>query len=186
VKTKKTKALRWLAILLLLGGVVSSNYDAPFWLALGLTALALVLMAINIKLNPDEAKNPNTIRDFQSMNKKMLPPVFKWIGFGVALAGFVLVFTVPMPKTPYFWLGVMVLGLSVAMLSRERREDELLREVRLQAAFFALIFAAWWFCYTVMMPDTSRPAWSTVLIALLGYHLVFIIQKRKLRDEEHD
>ncbi len=152
--------------------------------ALNMAAVALVLFSL--KRNPDWEKKA-IIKSQSTGFRQLLPPVFRWVGFGIAVAGVVLLATVSLPETPDLLWGVIMIGLSVAMFSRERNEDELLREIRLTSAWSALAFGALMFCFIAMIPlENNLTPELSLISAMLFYHLLFTIQKRRIRHEEHD
>lgn len=127
----------------------------------------------------------DTTKSVRQVKHLLFPPAVKWVGFGIAAAGTVLLIVL---HYPWLW-SVMIAGLWIAMWSRDNLEDEMLREVRLSAAWFALSFVALYAVITSASPEgtTSLGIGQMVFIVMLYYHVVLCIFKRKIRnDEKHD
>jgi hypothetical protein len=112
----------------------------------------------------------------------LFPPAVKWIGFGIALAGTVLLIVL---REPRMW-SAMIGGLWVAMWSRDGLEDEMLREVRLSAAWFALSFVALYVAVLNIMPPVRFSATAVVFIVMLYYNIVLWTFKWRISRENKE
>ncbi len=116
----------------------------------------------------------------------LFPHYFKWIGFATAAAGIAAMVVAAETELlePARWIWIPVLtGLWLAMWSRERHDDEMMRQVRLTAAWTALSGAALSAITIVAMGVQAR---AEVLIAMIMflYHFILWNLKFKLRRDE--
>lgn len=117
----------------------------------------------------------------------LLPPVFKWVGFGIAVVAVAVAFVLHAPKE---WLYIPIIaGLLTAMWSRERHDDEMMHQVRLKAAFAAISTVAICVIAVQLMrsDQDTMPTGSVVLIPLVVYHVGLGAAKLAIRrHEKHD
>ena len=121
------------------------------------------------------------MEDVKIFRTIMFPPMFKWVGFAVAAAGFALLFIL---RDQHFWVPAIA-GLWIAMWSRERRDDEMMRQVRLAASFLAFAWTALWVIICNFLP-LRISAESTVFGMLLLYHFHLWVVKWRMRREKYD
>jgi hypothetical protein len=127
-------------------------------------------------------RNERTAISIRKVKHLLFPPAVKWIGFGIALAGIVLLIVL---RDPRMW-SVVIAGLWIAMWSRDGLEDEMLREVRLSTAWFALSFVALYVAFLNIMPDVRLSAVNVVFVVMLYYHIVLWTFKWRISREKHD
>ncbi len=121
------------------------------------------------------------MEDIRILRTILFPPVFKWVGFAIAAVGLALLFIL---RDPHLWVPVIA-GLWIAMWSRERRDDEMMRQVRLAAAFWAFAWTALWVIICNFLP-LEYSAESAVFSMLLLYHLHLWVVKWRARREKYD
>ena len=102
---------------------------------------------------------------------RMLPHAWKTVGFIVAAAAFVAIF--------------------VAAISRDRHEDEMLKQMRFAAFFSAFTFGVMYpaimpFVSLVFSSDNKVSGMFVSIMMLWFYHVVFYAMKRRARREKHD
>ncbi len=129
-------------------------------------------------------KASDVTKSFRHVKHLLLPPAFKWVGFAISAAGLVSMIFIPDQR---LW-SVAVFGLWLAMWSRDKVEDEMLREVRLSTAWFGLSFVGIYFIFVNAMSWGEQISMPIVIfIVMLYYHVLLWSFKRKIRrDEEHD
>ncbi len=155
--------------------IAARLFDSPILILSALAGFILLIVA-GIK----DAKKPQKPMKVGHRKKfPVFPPAIKWAGFAVALAGLALLFVL---KDERMW-AVIVLGLWTALMSRDKTEDEMLLQVRLQAVFFAFSWGAlmgiWW-----QLTDKGYPVAAGMTSMLLFYHLMFWIMKTRIRREK--
>ena len=121
------------------------------------------------------------MKDIRILQTILFPPVFKWVGFAIAAVGLALLFIL---RDPHLWVPVIA-GLWIAMWSRERRDDEMMRQIRLTSAFLAFAWTALWVLFCNIRPF-KIDAEGTVFAMLLMYHFHLWIVNRRMRREKHD
>ena len=88
------------------------------------------------------------------LNRVQLPHLYKNIGFGIVITGFLLLITLRfVDHIPYWTKPVikhaMLVGLLVVSLSREKIEDELIESLRSKSYALAFIIGV---IYTLLQP----------------------------------
>ncbi len=129
------------------------------------------------------ARRPKALditKSFRSVKRLLFPPAFKWVGFAITAAGLVSMIFI---QDKRLW-SVAVLGLWIAMWSRDNVEDEMLREVRLSAAWFGLSFVGLYFIFINTMSWGHVSMHVVFFIIMLYYHIVLWSFKRKIRHEK--
>ncbi len=147
-------------------------YDGPLLiLPVLLGFILLIVVWVKSMKIPQEPKRAASSRKFP-----IFPPVVKWVGFAVALAGLVLLFVLK-DRDMY---AVMVLGLWAAAMSRDRVEDEMLLQVRLSSVFMAFAWVSGMSIFW-QLTDGDFPIAAGVVSMLLFYHLAFWGMKSRIR-----
>lgn len=122
----------------------------------------------------------------------LLPRYFKLIGFILVAAALVFLFAaawifpgsemlLPGDTVRYLFDTILIVGLLLAALARNRIEDERSVYIRLQSSYFAFIFVV---VYTLLVPvmkwTFSYSASNAVILLLLGYLLMnWLLMRRK-------
>ncbi len=127
----------------------------------------------------------------------MLPHVWKTVGFIVAAAAFAAMITASKVFHDKIWteycMSIFTIGLFVAAISKDRHEDEMLKQMRFMAFFSAFILGV---LFPALMPFFSLTFSSDNIVLSSGifvpimmlwiYHSTFNTMKRRARREKHD
>lgn len=126
---------------------------------------------------------------------RMLPHAWKTVGFIVAAAAFVAIFVAAFAFRSKIWAeycaAIFIIGLFVAAISRDRHEDEMLKQMRFAAFFSAFTFGVMYpaimpFVSLVFSSDNKVSGMIVSIMMLWFYHFVFYAMKRRARREKHD
>ena len=125
----------------------------------------------------------------------MLPHAWKTVGFVVAAAALVAAFVAALAFGDKIWVGycmsLLVMGLLTAATSKDRREDEMLRQMRLTAYVSAFVIGVLFvavqpFISLLFGAEYDYNAVTAVVFMLLMYHSAFYAMKKRARREKHD
>lgn len=121
----------------------------------------------------------------------LFPRVFKWLGLGLAIAGFgIASMTNPDVDDPSDGLGLLVqvmilAGLLCVSCARESREDEFIRYYRLVSLQWAvLLFIVLRVSYKIIAWYTADASWTPhfQVNALLIFYLAFFYYQLHVKD----
>ncbi len=183
-------AFRWAAYILIYAPViillfslnearefVGSN-NLLFWCTFTPMLVGLLLRRFYRK----HPRSEDTVRSIRKAKHLLFPPVVKWVGYGITLAGTILLITLHDHR---LW-SAMIGGLWIAMWSRDSLEDEMMREVRLSVAWFALSFVAVYAVFLNIWSDMTLATEHVVFLVMLYYHAVLWMFKWKISREKHN
>lgn len=126
---------------------------------------------------------------------RMLPHVWKKIGIVVAAASvvamFVAIFAFRDKTLARYCVSLFIVGLYVAAISKDKREDEMLAQMRLIAfgsgfGFGVLLVAITPLTSSIFSFYNGSTAESLVISMLCFYHFSFYMTKLRVRREKHD
>lgn len=129
---------------------------------------------------------------------RLLPHVWKTVGFIVAAAAFAAMIVASKvfhdeitATTVRYFLSLFIVGLYVAAISKDKREDEMLAQMRLIAfgsgfGFGVLLVAITPLTSSIFSFYNGSTAESLVISMLCFYHLSFYMTKLIARSEKHD
>ncbi len=128
----------------------------------------------------------------------MLPPIWKTVGYTVAaiVIGVTVGCAVFCPGTfdkidsvfrDEYALSLVIIALFVAAMSRDRAEDEMLRQIRLASIFHAFcwvtLYVALYPLLTCFLHTPMINTHAAILSMVLIYHTNFILSKWRVRRE---
>lgn len=114
----------------------------------------------------------------------LLPPVFKFVGVGIAILGAIAAtmswFEVPV-LTPWLlsvgWKCSLLLGLTAIAMSRETKEDEVVGRLRLEVAQWAVwLLSLIAIVNIVISDDNPIEAYKILILVLFGAIVLFHIR----------
>ncbi len=156
-----------------------------FWFGVfGALIGAWIIRRVNFKRPGDDV-----IGSVKAAKSLLFPYYFKWIGTAIAAVGVAVLIiadeTAWFEPERWMWIPILV-GMWMAMWSRERHDDEMMRQVRLTAAWLTLSGAILGTTAIVAI-DTPVPIEIFMFVFMLYYRVVLWTFKLKLRrDEKYD
>ena len=93
------------------------------------------------------------LKTMEKFKKYQLPNVFKKIGLGLCIVSFIAVIIIGIPKEfnnlEFIVKNLLLVGLLLISISKEKIEDELVKDLRMQSYSFAFIIAV---VYSLVLP----------------------------------
>lgn len=122
------------------------------------------------------------------MRLRLMPHVFKYVGFTVAAAvviSFILTLwgVIPRPIVKIYFAPAFPVGLLIAAMSKDRSEDELVLALRFRAIFFAFFTGITLPFTFILVSSLEISSMHLVTQMIFSYHFMFWWLKRYVKKQ---